>query len=144
MEERSKNIQVKSKLASDSAPKHMPDKRPSKEREEARWLGLNPDQRKRDVDYEKYGYAQPQKIRAGCLSLRQFDEFLIEIKSSGTPDEVIRRRADESKIDTAELRTLLEYYKPLYRVDKNQPDEASQEHAPIIEQVFTNVKKLEK
>lgn len=143
--ERSKQVVVKGKDGN-MLPKSTEDKRPSKEREEARRLGLDPTEKKFEVDFEKYGYARPEKIRPGHLSLRQFDEFLDEYKSNKTP-EVISRRADEYKIDKAEMGKLLEYFKPLYQVSANKPPtdkvDADANASPQFEQVFSNVKKLE-
>ena len=144
--ERSKQVVVKSKDGN-MLPKSTEDKRPSKEREEARRLGLDQTEKKFDIDFEKYGYARPEKIRSGHMSLRQFDEFLDEYKSNKT-SEVISRRADEFKIDKAEIGKLLEYFKPLYQVSANKPPadkvDADPNAPPHFQQVFSNVKKLGK
>ena len=109
----------------------------------ARWMGLSPEQRKVDVDFEKYGYSSPEKIRSGYLSLRQFDEMLNEIKMSSTPVNVLEKRAQESNINKDDLLVLLEYYKPLYRKSKGKDAQDADQAEVKIDQVFTNVK-LEK
>lgn len=111
------------------------DTRPSKEREEARWLGL--EQGNVDVEFEKYGYVRPAKIKPGHLTLKQFDEMLLEYKAKKSP-EVVDKYAAELKIEKSDILILLEYFKPLYRIDKGEVDPLK------FENVFTNVKKLEK
>ena len=37
------------------------------------------------IHYEKYGYRKPDKIPAGKLTLRQFDELLSEYKKDKSP-----------------------------------------------------------
>jgi hypothetical protein len=143
IEERLKSIKITKHDVSTSSPRELGDKRPSKEREMARWMGLSPEQRKVDVDFEKYGYSSPEKIRSGYLSLRQFDEMLNEIKMSSTPVSVLEKRAQESKISKDDLIVLLEYYKPLYRKSKGKGAQDADQTEVKIDQVFTNVK-LEK
>lgn len=134
--ERSKNIKVVGKDVSASSPREMGDKRPSKEKEMARWAGLSSEATKIDIDYQKYGYSRPDKIRPGQLTLRQFDEMINEYRAKNASMDVIDRCAQEFKIDKNELIILIEYYKPLYRVDKSEPVQ----EAIGVDKIFPNIK----
>lgn len=140
VEERSKQIKVMSKDISKSSPAHeMLDKRPSKEREEA-WLNLE-HEGKKNTDYDKYGYVRPDKIRPGHLTLRQFDELLIEIKEKrDSREQIIDRCVSKFQVDKTDLATLIDFYKPLYQMNKPKSEGENTPDFARVDTVFPNLK----
>ena len=120
-------------VASNQSQAHV-DKRPKKENEQA----FNYE-RKQDIDYEKYGYSKPDKIKSGHLTLRNFDELINEFKqakketSSSNDVELIHvNLANKYNLDPAQSKVLIEYYKPFYVLGSDKKKQANEEgHAPI-------------
>ena len=106
------------------------DKRPKKENEYRSMMNSEP-----DVDYEKYGYRKPDKIPAGKLTLRQFDELLSEYKKDKSQKNLNDLSA-KYKVMPENLNLLIEYYKPFNRILKK--NEKSND-ANVIETVFPNL-----
>jgi hypothetical protein len=119
-------------------PRDPRDKRPRKENESF----YAPLERKIDVDFEKYGYPCPEKIRPGHLSLRQFDEFLNSYKENKSVD-LINQFAAKNNVTSTNLHILLEYYKPFSKIETkkaanlNKPKEIA---ADPVKQIFPNLK----
>ena len=98
---------------------------------------------KHDIDYEKYGYPKPDKIKPGHLTLRSFDELLNEFKqakseaTSSNEIELIHvNLIKKFNVDREDLKLLIEYYKPFYVLDsKNKKQEVP------VESLFPNLNK---
>lgn len=119
-------------MTSERATHDVMDKRPKKENEIDRFFG----ERKYDADFDKYGYTKPDKIKAGNLTLRQFDEMINEYRSNKSTD-TIKNLTKRYNLDSTNVHILLEYYKPLYRINKNK--EKAPENDALIDNVFPNV-----
>lgn len=110
------------------------DKRPRKENE------TSYSERKFDVDYEKYGYNCPTKIKAGNLTLRQFDEFINQYKEKKSID-FINEFAAKHKVEVTNLHMMLEYYKPFSKLGSKQTNENKQlETGSSATEIFPNLK----
>lgn len=117
------------------------DKRPRKENEMK-----HISERKYDIDYDKYGYAKPDKIKPGQFTLRQFDEMINEYKqakkvsnSSDNVDAIEEALGKKYQLDKATLKNLIHYYKPFNVINNNQ----KAKQMPPIDEIFPNVKNLE-
>lgn len=91
------------------------DKRPKKENE----LAFAAQRREFDVDLDNYGYAKPDRIKTGNLTLRQFDELANEFKrdkQEKTPAESLTALAAQHNLDREHLTHMLDYFKPFTRV----------------------------
>ncbi len=126
--------------------KDFKDRRPKKENE---LIGI---QRDYDVDLDKYGYTKPEKIKHGNLTLRQFDELLYDYLENKHTPKIVENLSQKYNVDSANILTLLEFYKPFYRMDRpsktgnkgNQEQLNENEGSQNIEKVFPNVKKVAK
>ena len=102
---------------------------------------------KLDPEFEKYGYKCPSKIRPGCLSLRQFDEFVNQYKQNKSI-EFINQFAAEHKVDVTNLHILLEFYKPFVRLNTQEANSSKTEskqtpkqiESDSVNQIFPNLK----
>ncbi len=98
-----------------------------------------------DPIFEKYGYVTPTKIRAGHLTLKQFDEFINEHKKTKSLD-FINQFAETSKLNVTDLHILVEYYKPFLKIDKtsssnNKTESTKQLNAESdVNNVFPNIR----
>jgi len=117
------------------------DKRPKKENENA-FIS----EKKYDIDYDKYGYTKPDKIKPGHFTLRSFDEMVNEYKQarkvskiSDNVDLIEESLSKKYEIDKATLKILVHYYKPFSVVAGGK----KAEQMPPIDQIFPNVNKLE-
>lgn len=122
-------------MTTERATNEVPDKRPKKINEIVSMFG----EKKYDLDWEKYGYTKPEKIRPGNITLRQFDEMINEYRANKSA-ETIKKLSQTYNLDTTNLHILLEYYKPLYRINKSK--EAAEQNDTIIGNVFPNVNLL--
>ncbi len=112
------------------------DKRPKKENE-GFYRGV---ELKIDEVFENYGYVTPEKIRAGNLTLQQFDMFINQYKKDKSV-EVIKKFSEDTKIDVTTLHVFLEHYKPFLKIDGKggkRPDNADEQLK--LNTVFPNVK----
>ncbi len=116
------------------------DKRPRKENE-TNFIS----ERKYDIDYDKYGYSKPDKIKPGQITLRKFDEMINEYKqakkvskSSDSVDLIEESLSKKYEMDKATLKILIKYYKPFNIVVGGE----KAEKLPI-DTIFPNVNKLE-
>jgi len=116
------------------------DKRPKKENE-TNFIS----ERKYDIDYDKYGYSKPDKIKPGQITLRKFDEMINEYKqakkvskSSDSVDLIEESLSKKYEMDKATLKILIKYYKPFNIVVGGE----KAEKLPI-DTIFPNVNKLE-
>ena len=116
------------------------DKRPKKENE----MNFSTE-RNYDIDYEKYGYTKPDKIKPGHFTLRQFDEMINEFKQAKrvatSPDNIELIEESLSKkynLDKSTLKILTHYYKPFDVVGSKEKVEQTP-----IGKIFPNVNKDE-
>lgn len=143
MVERSKQMKIgrKDDVADEFAKMQkdkISDKLPKKENES--WYR---NERKHDIDFEKYGYYKPEKIKPGHLTLRQLDEILNEYKLNKS-SQFIEKSAENLKIDKINIELLFKYYKPLFMQNKNsQTGSKDGKENFKIDDVFPNLK-LEK
>ena len=132
---------------------HSVDKRPRKENE-ARWgAGNSADT---DPEYTKYGYTNKgvgDSVAPGKLSLRMFDELIdtfdkaSKATATTTPvittsrESVVLQLAEKYKITAAEVNDLVDTYKPLRRMVKEQnvKNPLNMPTNPLSMQVFTNL-----
>lgn len=70
----------------------------------------------RNIDYEKYGYIKPDKIKHGCFTLRQFDETINKYAVSKSMDE-FSELITKNGLDKESIPILIEYYKPFYKLN---------------------------
>ena len=142
---------IKSNIFADSltgTAKHQvsSDKRPKKENE------INYGDLKYDVDYQKYGYIKPDRIKTGNLSLRQFDELVNEFKQNKTNtknvEELKDNLAKKYNISKESFNHLIEFYKPFKVItnttkspSKNQNEQ--NQAANILGSIFPNVGEIE-
>lgn len=93
-----------------------------------------------DVDYEKYGYRKPEKIKLGNLTLRQFDEMLNEYKKEKSSKDLEYFSQKYNKVKPENVRVLVEYFKPFSRFEqgdgKNNKNETI---ASAVQDVFPNL-----
>lgn len=141
--ESSRNIKITGK-----GPEHQEellavDKRPRKENEMSFASGT---ETKLDVDFEKYGYVSPAKIRPGFLTLRQFDELANQYKHNKSI-EFLNQFAVKHNVDVTNLHILLEYYKPFVRLNTRENNKDAQQTPKQInasedaaKQLFPNLK----
>lgn len=134
MVERSKKVTVHAKGG--ETEKEIPDKRPKKENEMLNWYD---DTRKKDIDFVNYGYMKPDKIRPGHLTLRQFDQILNDYQSNKNA-QTLNNFAAANSLDVNNLNTLVQYFKPLFRIDK----ENSKEKETALNEIFPNLRLNEK
>ncbi|CAF0813012.1 unnamed protein product [Brachionus calyciflorus] len=89
------------------------DKRPKKENEKKNFLNNI-----QDEDYDKYGFVKPVKIQPGNLTLRQFDELIKEIfsKDIRADDRIAEKFCESNNIGKMNIKILLQYIKPLYKI----------------------------
>ncbi|CAF0904267.1 unnamed protein product [Brachionus calyciflorus] len=88
------------------------DKRPKKENE------ILMAERFKNIDFEKYGYSKPDKIRHGFLTLRQFDEAVNKYMVTKSIDE-FKDLIENNDLNKNDIHILIEYYKPFYKISRN-------------------------
>ena len=141
---------IKSHIFADSmtgTAKHQVsgDKRPKKENE----MNYNI---KYDVDFQKYGYIKPERVKNGNLTLRQFDELVNEFKQNKPKSKNIQELKDglakKYNISIENLNYLIDFYKP-FKVITNTTVAASKNQsepnvaANILGSTFPNLDKNE-
>jgi hypothetical protein len=108
------------------------DKRPRKERE----LDIYSEEFKLDLDLRMYGYLKPERVQAGRLTLRQFDELLKEQdEAKSAPGETIKAATERLNLKPEDVHNLLHYYKT-FAVISNAT--TKKENEPIAN-VFPNI-----
>lgn len=86
------------------------DKRPRKENELIQFFENKPEH-----EFLTYGYHVPNKIEAGHLTLKQFDELIKQIN----PDQdhkKIENFCQKNKLNFDDVKILLNYFKPFYKL----------------------------
>lgn len=91
-----------------------------------------------DHVYEKYGYNDPEKVKPGTLTLKQFDEFINLYKKEKSVD-CIKEFSKSSEINMTNLHIFLEYYKPFLKIEGKKKSTKDDETLQIGD-VFPNVK----
>ena len=136
--EKSKSINInaeKVKVTDKRVLSDQVDKRPKKENESR----LN-NESGVDIDFRVYGYSKPDKIQRGHLTLRQFDEFINEYRDKST-SETIKNASTKLFISEEDLQTMIQFYKPLYVLNKNSPKDGKENDLELTE-AFPNMKKI--
>lgn len=73
----------------------------------------------RNLDYEKYGYVKPEKIKHGFMTLRQFDETINKYAITKSMEE-FNELINNNSIEKDHIPILIEYYKPFYKLNPNK------------------------
>lgn len=132
--ERSRVLQVKSNNPADD--KHLSgDKRPKKENE-IDFYNLN--DARIDPDLRVYGYSRPEKIRSGCMTLRQMDEIITAYNEQNPTADALNKESSRLGVSVDDLHVLLNYYKPLFVINKG----SNKQEELQVGQAFPNMQKL--
>jgi hypothetical protein len=106
------------------------DKRPKKERE----VDIYSESYQLDEELRMYGYSKPERIQAGRLTLRQFDDLLKQYAEKSTP-ETITAAVQQLNVKQEDIHTMLKYYKTFAVINKATKKDTE----PEIANVFPNI-----
>ncbi len=90
----------------------------------------------------EYGVREPERVQAGKLTLRMFDNLWNEYKTNKTPQH-LNDLSKKYNVDIEKLNLLIEYYKPFkVHVKQNDKEDKKNSFELPISELFSNLKHI--